>query len=98
MATITIREHAIEKENSVGLMVKKSLNQDMVFVNDKLCGYLTWPDKKFKPLNGIGWDNQHNAMICEALEGLKGLEFGEITALDAMDLPAEAPSDGGDDE
>ena len=89
MATVTIREHKVGKTNSVGLVVEKSLNQDMVFVNDKLAGYLTWADKKFKPLCGIGWDNQHNDMICKALEGLKGEEFGTITALEAYDYVSE---------
>lgn len=90
-ATVTVREHVIEKTNSVGLVVKKSLNQDFVFVNDKLAGYLTYPDKKFKPLSGIGWDNEHNQMICDALQKIKGADFGAITALDAIDV--QAPSD-----
>lgn len=96
MATVTIREHKISKVNSLGLAVEKSLNQDMVFVGDKLAGYLTWPDKTFKPLSGIGWDNSHNQMIIEALQGLKGPEFGSIKALDSTDAETQAAED--DDE
>jgi hypothetical protein len=95
MATITIREHKVSKVNSLGLTVEKSLNQDMVFVGGKLAGYLTWPDKMFKPLSGIGWDNSHNKMIVDALQGLKGSAFGEIKSIDATDVELAA---GDDDE
>lgn len=93
MAQVTIREHVISKTNSLGLEVTKSLNQDFVFVNDKLAGYLTYPDRKFKPLNGIGWDNSHSSMICDALQTLKGADFGKITALDALDVEIQQPED-----
>lgn len=93
MAQVTIREHVISKTNSLGLEVAKSLNQDFVFVNDKLAGYLTYADKKFKPLSGIGWDNSHSPMICDALQKLKGDDFGKITALDALDVEIQQPED-----
>lgn len=95
MSNITIREHVLTKKNSLGLEVTKSLNQDFVFVNDKLAGYLTYPDRKFKPLQGIGWDNTHNDMMCEALQKLKGDDFGKITSVDVIDLVVES---GDDDE
>lgn len=85
-ATITVREHVLTKKNSLGLEVTKSLNQDFVFVNDKLAGYLTYADKMFKPLSGIGWDNSHNPMICEALQKIKGSEFGTIKALESLEV------------
>lgn len=92
MATVTIREHVITKQNSLGLDVSKSLNQDFVFINDKLAGYLTYPDRKFKPLQGIGWDNSHNQMVCDALQALKGSDFGTITAIDVIDVVVQQDS------
>lgn len=94
MANVTIREHAEIKTDAYGLEVKKSFNQDMVFVNDKLAGYLTWADKCFKPL--VGFNNAHNAMICKALEGLKGAEFGPIKFIDAP-APVSADLTEGDE-
>lgn len=99
MATITIREHVITKKNSFGLEVTKSLNQDFVFVNDKLAGYLTHADKAFKPV--FGWDNSHNKMVCEALQELKGADFGKIVAVDAItqaDIDASQQPVEDDDE
>lgn len=80
-ATVTIREHATTKIDEYGLETKKSLNQDMVFVNGRLAGYLSYTSKKFLPL--AGWNNQHNGVVCEALQNIKGVEFGQITSVDA---------------
>lgn len=94
MATVTIREHVITKKDAYGLESAKSLNQDFVFVNDKLAGYLSHVSKKFMPITG--WNNAHNDMVCKALEGLKGPDFGRITHIDAPPLEMLAVTE--DDE
>lgn len=94
-AVVTVREHAVTKRDSFGMEVTKSLNQDMVFVNDKLAGYLSHVTKKFLPLSG--WNNQHNKVVCEALQKIKGDDFGVITAVDAPPI-AEKLVDTEDDE
>jgi hypothetical protein len=76
VATVTIRECKIDE---------KSLEQDFVFVDGKLAGYLTWPRQEFKPL--VGWNNAFNQMVCDALQILKGEEFGPITFIDAPEMP-----------
>lgn len=85
MATVTIREHSLSKKDSFGLVAEKSLNQDFVFVNDKLAGYLSHTAKKFMPV--AGWSNDHNKMVCDAIQKIKGAEFGPITAIDAPEVP-----------
>lgn len=94
MAKVTIRECAEVFTDDYGVETKKSFNQDFVFVNDKLAGYLTWPDKCFKPITG--WNNAHNDMVCRALEGLKGKDFGPISHIDAPPIEMLAVTE--DDE
>lgn len=96
MANITIREHAEISTDDYGLELKKSYNQDMVFINDKLAGYLTWADKCFKPL--VGFNNAHNETVCRALEGIKGESFGKIIHIDAPQIEELETPDEEDDE
>lgn len=81
MAEVKVREHAITEVDGYGIEVSKSLNQDMVFVNDKLAGYLSYTSKKFLPI--AGWRDENSPMVCKALMDLKGEEFGEISYVDA---------------
>lgn len=94
-ATVTVREHATTKVNAWGMEEKKSLNQDMVFVNNKLAGYLSYVSKKFLPL--AGWPNQHNAAVVDALKKIKGAEFGDITAVDAPPIAEKLVQVDGDE-
>lgn len=86
MATVTIRECKIDA---------KSLDQDFVFVDGKLAGYLTYPRQEFKPLTG--WNNAFNPMVCEALQKLKGDDFGKITWIDAPEQELIEEEDEDDD-
>ena len=83
-AQVTIREHKISSVDEYGLEVESSLNQDFVFVNGKLAGYLTWTDKCFKPI--VGWNNAHNETVCKALEELKGEDFGPISHVETLSV------------
>ena len=49
---VSIREHAVLKQTRWG-EVKKSLNQDFVFVNDELAGYYLYIPRAFAALAGL---------------------------------------------
>lgn len=58
--------------------VTKSLNQDQVFIDDALCGYLSHVTKTFLPL--ADFDDRLTPKVVSALEKLKGHPVSAIEA------------------
>lgn len=90
---VDIREHAVMKQTRWG-EVKKSLNQDFVFVNDSLAGYYSHVSKKFLPL--AGWDDALTPGVVDALRELK--KDQAVAAVKAAPIQLPSPEEGEDDE
>jgi hypothetical protein len=93
---ISVREHAVLKETRWG-DVKKSLNQDFVFINDELAGYYLYIPRVFEAL--AGFEDVMGEPTCRAIEQIKQLPTGAVRFLAGppIELPAPVQEDEDDE-
>lgn len=92
---VSLREHAVLKETRWG-PVQKSLNQDFVFVNDKLAGYYSHVSKTFLPL--AGWDNAMTPTVVDAIKKIKNEESVGATKAQPIELNATEQTEDDEDD